>query len=565
MVTRAVTVGAAAGAAGMSGEAGLVGMSGVPRLLEDLARLSEDKDSADIVFLLGRDETPVYAHRLILQARCKNFTVPKRIGTAGNPTPVRMSHAHPDTFRQFIHYIYTGKIMLQDSAIFEMLGLAQELGLDELWRSCEEHVSATLSPGNACALLTAALEAQDRVPEYSDYEMKFVKLDQSSTLSSFDNITFSRRITDANSRVLISNNAGENGFLGLSLFPSSFTYRVHLCAPAGKVACSSFIERCFAFIGENALDTVKTTAFCTLPKDALVKLISSDYLALEEEDVWRAVLNWAKYQAGVTQPTQHWTEEERVRVCQHLSGVIHHVRLLLIDSQVFAEEVEPTGAVPIELSLERYRYAALPNKFAEICTDKRLQPRVSPFLFPGSQILSRDKMGSQRLLNQWYGVAKQSWRLIYRASSHGYSAASFHRHCDNISPTYVIVLGMRGEICGGFSDSPWSKPAKAHYVSSEKAFLFTLANNEDVPPTKFDIVKKSFATCHHPDIGPIFGAGADLLISSNCNVNKESYSNLPHSYEGDHASNTVLMGDYHFSVVDYEVFTTNHPVSKSNH
>ena len=39
---------------------------------------------------------------------------------------------------------------------------------------------------------------------------------------------------------------------------------------------------------------------------------------------------------------------------QALSGVIHHVKLLLIDSSVFAEEVEPTGAVPIELSLERY-------------------------------------------------------------------------------------------------------------------------------------------------------------------------------------------------------------------
>lgn len=42
------------------------------------------------------------------------------------------------------------------------------------------------------------------------------------------------------------------------------------------------------------------------------------------------MLNWAKYQAGVTQPTAHWTEEERARVCQHLSGVISHVRLLLI-------------------------------------------------------------------------------------------------------------------------------------------------------------------------------------------------------------------------------------------
>ncbi|CAG5102608.1 Similar to BTBD19: BTB/POZ domain-containing protein 19 (Homo sapiens) [Cotesia congregata] len=469
MGTRAVGLGSAGGA-GVVGEAGL---AGVPRLLEDLTRLSEDNESADIVFLLGRDETPVYGHRIILQVRCKNFTTPKRMGTSGNPTPIRMPHAHPETFRQFIHYVYTGKIMLQDSGIFEMLALAQELGVEELWRSCEEHVSATLSPGNACALLTAALDAQDRV-------------------------------------------------------------------------------------------LVKTPAFSNLPKDALVKLISSDYLGLEEEDVWRAVLNWAKYQAGVTQPTQHWTEEERARVCQHLAGVINHVRLLLIDSHVFAEEVEPTGAVPIELSLERYRYAAVPNKYSEICADKRLQPRIGPLLFPGSQILSRDKMGYQRLLNQWYGNPKQNWRLIYRASSNGYSASAFHRHCDGVAPTYTIALSSRGEICGGFSDVAWDKTsAKGHYISAEKAFLFTLTNNQDVPPTKYDLIKKPFAICYHPDIGPIFGAGADLLISNNCNVNLESYSNLPHTYDGENASSTILMGDYHFTVLDYEVFTLNGPISKS--
>jgi hypothetical protein len=55
---------------------------------------------------------------------------------------------------------------------------------------------------------------------------------------------------------------------------------------------------------------------------------------------------------------------------------------------VFAEEVEPTGAVPIELSLERYRFAALPNKFREQSEDKRLQPRMSCKLFPGSQLLN---------------------------------------------------------------------------------------------------------------------------------------------------------------------------------
>lgn len=55
--------------------------------------------------------------------------------------------------------------------------------------------------------------------------------------------------------------------------------------------------------------------------------------------------------------------------------------------------------------------------------------------------------------------------------------------------------------------------------------------------------------------GPIFGGGADLLISHNCNVNTDSYSNLPHSYDGPNASCMSLLGDYNSSIFDYEVFT----------
>lgn len=91
----------------------------------------------------------------------------------------------------------------------------------------------------------------------------------------------------------------------------------------------------------------------------------------------------------------------------------------------------------MELSLERYRYAALPNKFRERGEDKRLQPRVK--LFSESKILDQDKMNFQRLLNSWYGVPTQSWKLVYRASNHGFSAKAFHRFCDGIAPTFVIV------------------------------------------------------------------------------------------------------------------------------
>ena len=54
--------------------------------------------------------------------------------------------------------------------------------------------------------------------------------------------------------------------------------------------------------------------------------------------------------------------------------------------------------------------------------------------------------------------------------------------------------------------------------------------------------------------GPIFGAGADLSISSDCNENTDSYSNFPHSYGELNQYPVSLAGDYHFKVDDYEVF-----------
>lgn len=78
---------------------------------------------------------------------------------------------------------------------------------------------------------------------------------------------------------------------------------------------------------------------------------------------------------------------------------------------MFAQEVEPTGAVPMELSLERYRHAALQSSkslgnipypggpLSE--NDKRLQPRLLQNMFPGSSILKNDKLHLQGVLNGW--------------------------------------------------------------------------------------------------------------------------------------------------------------------
>ena len=478
---------------GMSSQSDL-SLPGVLKLLEDLEKLYNDHESADYLFYVGKDESPVYAHKLILAARCKSFQNLKHgeiclipgstvspSPSPGAPSPIKLPHYNSDMFKHVMRYIYTGKIKLNDCEVFEIILIATELGLYDLKRFFEDHITSTLSVHNVCTIYSSAREMQERLP--------------------------------------------------------------------GTKCSEDFIDICLRFIGDNATECIHTSSFLNLSRDSLKQLLQSDHFALEEEDVWRAILAWAKHRAGVTQPTAHWSEEEKSRVRAQLSGVIDHVRLLLIDSKVFAEEVEPTGAVPLEMSLKRYRAAALPDKFKE----NSAQPRVTFRFFNGTKILSDEACMYQRVLNQWYGNVKANWRMIYSASQHGFSAETFHNHCDGKAPTYVIIQSNEGNICGGYSDVPWGQTGK--YVSSNKAFLFSLTNNTSgSTPQKFQVKKKMFAIAQYPNFGPIFGAGADLCISSYCNENDESYSNLPHSFDGSNASNESLMGDYNFVVRDYEVF-----------
>ena len=56
-------------------------------------------------------------------------------------------------------------------------------------------------------------------------------------------------------------------------------------------------------------------------------------------------------------------------------------------------------------------------------------------------------------LRNWVG--DYQWRLIYRASKHGYSASSFHSHCDYSEPTLIIIKSTDGWIFGGYTTQSW--------------------------------------------------------------------------------------------------------------
>lgn len=344
---------------------------------------------------------------------------------------------------------------------------------------------------------------------------------------------------------------------------------------------------CFEiFVDDNLvilIDIFYRESFRNISKETMIHLLRSDQFSLDEADVFRCTIEWAKHQTGIHKLVEHWNEDDRKRIQNQLSGVINHIRILLIDSQVFAEEVEPTGVIPIELSLERYRFAALAinnnnnnsshksqnhhqQQIHDSIGNKRLKPRSTGNvyrLFLESKLLSNMNVKYEQTLNDWYGNIhgtnnKQRWRLIFRASEHKFSAEAFHNYCDGMAPTFVLVLSTKGYLSGGFCDIPWTSGNRGRgcYASSEKSFLFRLKTPcDEQPPIKYEVKKKIFAIGHMASKGPVFGAGADLLLADSCHLNEDSYSNLPHSYDGPDASVDTLFGSYYFTAVDYEVFT----------
>ncbi|CAF1438613.1 unnamed protein product [Adineta steineri] len=158
-------------------------------------------------------------------------------------------------------------------------------------------------------------------------------------------------------------------------------------------------------------------------------------------------------------------------------------------------------------------------------------------------------------LNEFYGKSNQKWELIYRATHDGFRANAFHSCCDYEGPTITIIQSNNNYIFGGYTRISWTSSGQC--VNDGTAFLFTLRNPYNIPPTKYTIKSDRVANAiyHNNGYGPIFGSGHDILILDNSNSNNRSYTNFPQSYNDTtgYGKNTFTGADY-FTTSGIEVF-----------
>ena len=149
--------------------------------------------------------------------------------------------------------------------------------------------------------------------------------------------------------------------------------------------------------------------------------------------------------------------------------------------------------------------------------------------------------------------------LLYRGSEHNFDCSKFHQLCDGKGKTLVLVRSTTKNLFGGYATIAWhsNMGSLAH-----GSFLFSLDKQ-----TKHTILYKNQgnAIYGYPSLGPTFGGGNngfDLSLSNNCHLNKNSNTDLGHTYSlpnniyyNTNESKSYLTDSfYNFKVEEYEVY-----------
>ena len=131
-------------------------------LSDDLRKLVNSEEYSDVVFIVGRDQTPVYAHRSIVASRSKVFAAMLYGGLREtNEREITVPNTPADIFISMMEYIYTGCIEIPAESAMNLLNAANMYGLLSLMKSCSACIQENLNASNVCEIMVQSAAFAD--------------------------------------------------------------------------------------------------------------------------------------------------------------------------------------------------------------------------------------------------------------------------------------------------------------------------------------------------------------------------------------------------------------------
>ena len=189
------------------------------------------------------------------------------------------------------------------------------------------------------------------------------------------------------------------------------------------------------------------------------------------------------------------------------------------------------------------------------------------FLFKISNPFSNSKILNEKssidLMKLCEFSEQQEWRLVYRATDHGFGFEDFHGRCSGQKKCLTIIKAEGGNIFGGYTGNAWNKEAK--YMPDDNAFLSSLINKENTPlkmictePGKAVVGQRGPFIQVYGNNGVV--GSSSLALRSDSNTYADSYSNLggiykhpTYPFESKEAKE-FMAGSFRFKTIDIEVY-----------
>ena len=141
---------------------------------------------------------------------------------------------------------------------------------------------------------------------------------------------------------------------------------------------------------------------------------------------------------------------------------------------------------------------------------------------------------------------------LYQATIDGGDPINFHKKCDNIKNTLVLIKSEGERRFGGFTPIPWKSEGGFIEDKKNQTFVFSLDNKKI-----YNLKRISKAVYHHEDYGPRFG-WKDIIIEGNP-IEKYKLRSIPddYDYNGDKYPLSESDDSYNYGYIkalEYEVF-----------
>ncbi|RIB27669.1 hypothetical protein C2G38_2325359 [Gigaspora rosea] len=230
--------------------------------------------------------------------------------------------------------------------------------------------------------------------------------------------------------------------------------------------------------------------FTTLQESALISLLKIDDLQMEELEIWDKVILWGKAKIPNLSPNlSEWTDENFKSLKSTVQHRPPHIRYFQIPGKDVLKKIKPYRHI-LENSVWDDIIARFVDPDAPITSlilpprkkeTVQLPPRKASIITLSSSIITLLHAAE---ISSWidrcstiYDITEipYEFKLLFRGSRDGFSGNDFHKLCDDIPGTVVIVkINSTDEILGGYNPLIWT--ISYEYVITPDSFIFSLKN-----------------------------------------------------------------------------------------